>query len=308
MLVAYDFPLVAEQQHSEPNSAVFPEKAAVMQIRAFLRPRNRDVNNGGCTFVLAAHDLSRFAHTIYEMDLQLPIFSSSLSLELTVRTGKIVPEMERMLLGPLRELRGLKKSVIRGNVTAAYAREAEALMMTRRGVSLKAILQQGLKLKEEGNRIAKTGDWTKALEKWLNVVGLVGHSEMSHPSAYDQAEVRTHRAVRTMMIAAGLNITLAHYKLKNYPGVISHAQLMFKTFGDESKSTPMERAKIYYRKALALTAMGMEEEAIADLNRGLRLAPGDKDILAAIEAAEKHAILRQQKEEKSEMEKVFGSG
>ncbi|KAI9701993.1 MAG: peptidyl-prolyl cis-trans isomerase cpr6 [Candelina mexicana] len=309
MFVTWDFPLVAEQVHSKPDSAAFPEKTAIMHIRAFVRPRSRDVNDGGCTFVLAAQDLPKLAQTMYEMDLQLPKFSSSLDLELTVRTGRIVPDTERMLLGPMRELRGLKKTVIRGNVTPAYAREAETLMMTRRGISLKKILHEGIKMKEEGNRIVKkTGDWEKAMRKWLNVTELIGGSNKSHPSVFDFAELATHREIQKLLIAVGLNITMAQYKLKNYRAVIGNAQLLFKTFGDEEKSTPMERAKIYFRKGLAYTAMGMEEEAIADLNRALRLSPGDVDILVAIKAAEKHAVLRQRKEEKSEMEKVFGPG
>lgn len=91
-------------------------------------------------------------------------------------------------------------------------------------------------------------------------------------------------------------------------------QIKLKAFDDALKSASnavkivdvgdADKAKAYYRKALANIGLKDDEEAIKDLNEALKLAPGDAAITKELGIVKKKAA-DQDKKEKAAYKKFF---
>lgn len=73
---------------------------------------------------------------------------------------------------------------------------------------------------------------------------------------------------------------------------------------DLGRISETDRAKAYYRRALARAGLKDDEEAVKDLEEALKLAPGDAAISKELGAVKKRAA-DQAKKEKAAYKKFF---
>ncbi|KAA6407492.1 MAG: hypothetical protein FRX48_08735 [Lasallia pustulata] len=201
-----------------------------------------------CHFLLLAADLPAFRKSMTDHHLHLPLFLDSMTLTCKIRTGKIVPALERALLEPLGRFRGFGKVVIAGNVSPAYARSLER-QMVRREVAFGDLVDAAYEKKEEGNRAARRGDWELAVSLWVRAMDSVHDGMRFHPEVVAGATAEQCRAVEKLFVSAKLNIILGRLKRRDWKSAIENVQLLFRYYG--AKMDGETTAKAYYRKGLA---------------------------------------------------------
>jgi peptidyl-prolyl isomerase D len=151
-------------------------------------------------------------------------------------------------------------------------------------------------LKDFGNKAFKAGDLNLALEKYQK--GLRYLNEYPEPSDGDPLELAQR-------------ITNVRFSLYSNSALI---QIKSKAFDDALKSATnavemvnvadSEKAKAYFRKALASIGLKDDEQALKDLEEALKLAPGDAAITRELTLAKKKAA-EQAKKEKAAYKKFF---
>ena len=151
-------------------------------------------------------------------------------------------------------------------------------------------------LKEFGNKAFKGGDTKLGLEKYQK--GLRYLNE--HPVATDEDPPEMAHQLCCIRFTLHSNSTLLQNKLKSFGDAkqsASHA------LGIEGISEA-ERAKAYYRRALANVALKDDDEATNDLQSASKLAPTDpaiaKELITVKKRAADHA-----KKEKAAFKKFF---
>lgn len=233
-----------------------------------------------CSFLIVAADLHEFRKSMYDHHLNLPRFLDSMALTCKVRTGKIVPDIEKALLEPLSHFRGFGKVIIGGNVTPAYARKLERQMILKE-VTFQEIIDAAYEKKEEGNQAAKRGDWDMAGRLWVRALNVISDGTKYHEGVVAAATPEECQAVDKLYITTELNITLARLKRKDWRTAIEHVQDLFKYYGGKLDNETM--AKAYYRKGLAYAGLRIEGDAMWCFRKGLEYVPGDADCTREME-------------------------
>ncbi|MCJ1285031.1 peptidyl-prolyl cis-trans isomerase cpr6 [Xylographa opegraphella] len=151
-------------------------------------------------------------------------------------------------------------------------------------------------LKEYGNKAFKGGDLNLGLEKYQK--GLRYLNE--YPSASDDDPPETAKQLKTIRFTLHSNSALLQNKLKAYEDAKTSASHAI----DISEVSESDKAKAYYRRALALAGLKNEDEALKDLETASKLAPGDPAITKELSAVKKKAA-EQAKKEKAAFKKFF---
>ena len=151
------------------------------------------------------------------------------------------------------------------------------------------------KLKEFGNTAFKSGDFNLALSKYQK--GIRYLNEDSEDTSKEVAE-----NLKKIRFTHCSNSALLHIKLSAFSEANASADQALNI--KEDLVSKQDRAKAFYRKALALLGLKDEEEAIKNLEKAQELAPGDAAIVKSLQDAKKK-VTEQAKKEKAAYSKFF---
>ncbi|MCJ1373795.1 peptidyl-prolyl cis-trans isomerase cpr6 [Loxospora ochrophaea] len=151
-------------------------------------------------------------------------------------------------------------------------------------------------LKDFGNQAFKSSNPDLALDKYQK--GLRYLNEYPHALETDPPELEAQ--LRSVRFSLHSNSALSQNKLKAYDEAARSAgnalELQDITDGD--------RAKAYYRRAVARVGLKEDEVAVKDLEAALKLAPGDAAITKELNGVKKKAA-EQARKEKAAYKKFF---
>ncbi|OJD25924.1 peptidyl-prolyl cis-trans isomerase D [Blastomyces percursus] len=155
-------------------------------------------------------------------------------------------------------------------------------------------------LKEYGNKAFKAGNIDLGLDKYQK--GLRYLNEYPEASDSDPPELAEQMAQLRFTLHS--NSALLANKLRRFEDGRSWAGFALETAAKAANAKDADKAKAYYRRAVALVGLKDDEEALKDLAEAAKLAPGDAAI-ASETARVKKAIADQQRKEKEMLKKFF---
>ena len=161
------------------------------------------------------------------------------------------------------------------------------------------IIKIARELKDYGNNAFKAVDLNLALDKYQK--GLRYLNE--YPEASDNDPPELQQQLTAIRFTLNSNSALIQIKLKAFDDASKSASnaVEIANIGDADK------AKAYYRKALACIGLKNDEEAMNDLEMALKLAPGDAAIKKELGIVKRKAA-DQAKKEKAAYKKFFDWG
>lgn len=145
-------------------------------------------------------------------------------------------------------------------------------------------------IKEFGNKAFKSGDLHLGLEKYQK--GLRYLDEYS--------EEEKDPAASALRFTLHSNAALLQVKLKSFDEAQTSASHALAVQG----ASEADKAKAYYRRALAREGLRDDEAAMHDLQEAAKLAPGDAAVAKELAAVKKRAA-DQAKKEKAAYQKFF---
>ena len=145
-------------------------------------------------------------------------------------------------------------------------------------------------IKEFGNKAFKNGDVHLGLEKYQK--GLRYLDEYS--------EEEKDAAASALRFTLHSNAALLQVKLKSFDEAQTSASHALAVQG----ASEADKAKAYYRRALAREGLRDDEAAMRDLHEAAKLAPGDAAVAKELAAVKKRAA-DQAKKEKAAYQKFF---
>lgn len=151
-------------------------------------------------------------------------------------------------------------------------------------------------MKEYGNKAFKAGDLDLAIEKYQK--GLLYLKKYPEPGDEDPPELG--QQLKTVSFSLHSNSALLQNKVKAFEDAFDSATRAIEIEGIAAA----DRAKAYYRRALANVNLKDDEQAIADLEEALRLAPGDPSIVKELGIVKKK-VADKVKKEKAAYKKFF---
>ncbi|KAI1933049.1 Peptidyl-prolyl cis-trans isomerase D [Ophidiomyces ophidiicola] len=166
-------------------------------------------------------------------------------------------------------------------------------------LSLAQSYEIAVNLKEFGNKAFKAGDTELGLEKYQK--GIRYLNEASEPSDSESKDLPGQ--ISALRFVLNLNSSLLANKLKRYSDAKSWAGYAINS-ADDSNAKDADRAKAYFRRAVALCGLKEEESALKDLEEALKFAPTDAGIIAEM-ALVKKQIAAQDRQQRAAAKKFF---
>lgn len=158
------------------------------------------------------------------------------------------------------------------------------------------ILKIAKELKEYGNKAFKAGDLNLALDKYQK--GLRYLNE--YPETLDEDPVELGQQLTAIRFSLHSNSALLQIKVKAFNDALKSASNAI-----ELENIPdADRAKAYYRKALANGGLKDDDQAVEDLEEALKLAPSDAAIKKELGIVKKKRA-DQEKKEKAAYKRFF---
>lgn len=154
-------------------------------------------------------------------------------------------------------------------------------------------------LKNFGNTAFKSGDVALGLDKYQK--GLRYLNEFPDPDENDPKDLEPQ--MKSLRFTLHSNSSLLANKLGQFKNAQNWATYALEV-ADAANAKEADRAKAYYRRAVAYSGQKEEDEALKDLQEALKLAPGDAGILNEI-AKVKKAIKDSEAKEKAAARKFF---
>ena len=151
-------------------------------------------------------------------------------------------------------------------------------------------------LKEYGNKAFKGGDMNLGLEKYQKGIRYLNQ----YPTVSDDDPPELAGQLKSIRFTLHSNSALLQNKLKAYDDAKQSATKAI----DIVEIPETDKAKAYYRRAIAKVGMKDEDEAVKDLETASKLAPGDAAITKELAAVKKKAA-EQSKKEKAAFKKFF---
>lgn len=155
------------------------------------------------------------------------------------------------------------------------------------------------KLKDLGNTAFKGGKTYLGLEKYQKALRYLNE----FPNADDNDPKELDGQLKALRFTLHSNSALLANKNKRFKDGKTWAGYALET-ADAAKAKDADRAKAYYRRAVAEVGVKEEDEALKDLEAALKLAPGDAAISNEM-ARVKKIISDAEKKEKAAMKKFF---
>ena len=159
------------------------------------------------------------------------------------------------------------------------------------------LLEIATHLKGYGNKAFKSGDLSLALDKYQK-----GLRYLNEYDASSEDTKELPKQVKQLRFTLHSNSSLLQLKLKSYDAAQSSADNALEL--SEDGVSDQDRAKAYYRKALALLGLKDDEGAVKSLETAQKLAPGDAAISKELGAAKRKAA-EHAKKEKAAYKKFF---
>lgn len=153
-------------------------------------------------------------------------------------------------------------------------------------------------LKEFGNKAFKAGDPSLGLDKYQK--GLRYLNEYPEASSTDPPDLDPQ--MKALRFQLHSNSALLANKLKRYDDGQKWAGYAIDTVPKDAKDA--DKAKAYYRRAMARIGLKDEDEALADLETASKLAPGDAAITGEMGKVKK-SVQERQRKEKAAFKKFF---
>lgn len=157
-------------------------------------------------------------------------------------------------------------------------------------------------LKEMGNQAFKSGDVELGLEKYQK--GLRYLNEFPEPDE-EKDPKELEQQMKALRFTLNSNSALLANKLGRFKDAKTWAGYALDN-ADAAGAKEADKAKAYYRRAVAKAGLKEEEEALKDLNEAAKLAPGDAAITNEI-ARVKKTIKDAEAKEKAAVKKFFDS-
>jgi peptidyl-prolyl isomerase D len=154
-------------------------------------------------------------------------------------------------------------------------------------LSATEIVKIAAELKDFGNSAFKAGDLQLGLDKYQKGLRYLGEEP-----ELDKESPEIAKQFHNLRFTLYSNSALLNNKLKVYDEALKTASLALQVPG----TTPAEKAKAHYRRALAHAGLKDEESAKKDLEEASKLAPGDPAITKELASVKKAAADRAKKE------------
>jgi peptidyl-prolyl isomerase D len=154
-------------------------------------------------------------------------------------------------------------------------------------------------LKNFGNTAFKSGNIALGLEKYQK--GLRYLNEFPEPEENDPKDLEPQ--MKSLRFTLHSNSSLLANKLGQFKNGKTWATYALDV-ADAASAKDADRAKVYYRRAVAQSGLKEEDEALKDLEQASSLAPSDAAI-AAETARVKKAIKAREAQEKATARKFF---
>ncbi|WEW60162.1 Peptidyl-prolyl cis-trans isomerase D [Emydomyces testavorans] len=154
-------------------------------------------------------------------------------------------------------------------------------------------------LKEFGNKAFKAGDVELGLEKYQK--GLRYLNEAPESSDSDAKELLSQIAALRFTLYS--NSALLANKLKRFADGRTWAGYAIDN-GKDANAKEADKAKAYYRRAIAFCGLKEEDDALKDLEEALKLAPNDAAVINEISRVKKQ-MADQERKERAAMKKFF---
>lgn len=151
-------------------------------------------------------------------------------------------------------------------------------------------------LKEFGNKAFKSGDIELGLSKYQKGLRYLNEFQESDEKDLDAQ-------MKTLRFTLHSNSALLATKLRHFRDARTWATYALDTVS-AAQAKDADKAKAYYRRALAKEGLKEEDEALKDLHEAAKLAPGDSAILNEIVKVKK-TIQEAEKKEKAALKKFF---
>lgn len=157
-------------------------------------------------------------------------------------------------------------------------------------------LKIATELKDFGNKAFKAGDLNLALDKYQK--GLRYLNEKPELEKDDPPDLP--RQLTAIRFTLHSNSALLQNKLKSF----EEAQHSATNALEQKDIADADRAKAFYRRALAHQGLKDDDKAVKDFEEAIKLAPGDAAITKELSATKKK-ITEQSKKEKAAYKKFF---
>lgn len=153
------------------------------------------------------------------------------------------------------------------------------------------ILKIATELKNMGNDAFKKGDWDLGLQKYQKSIRYL----QEYPVPLDNDPKDLWPQLSALKISVYSNSALLQNKKKQWTEAIESATKALEIEGISDK----DKAKAYYRRALAKVQKRNEDDALADLTEAAKYAPGDAAIVQEQNLVKKRVQERKEKEKKA---------
>jgi peptidyl-prolyl isomerase D len=154
-------------------------------------------------------------------------------------------------------------------------------------------------LKDFGNKAFKTGELELGLSKYQK--GLRYLNEFQEPDEKDGKELDAQ--MKTLRFTLHSNSALLATKLRHFRDARTWATYALDA-AEAAQAKDADKAKAYYRRALAKEGLKEEDGALKDLQEAAKLASGDAAINSEI-AKVKKTIQESEKKEKAALKRFF---
>ncbi|KAL4951440.1 41 kDa peptidyl-prolyl cis-trans isomerase [Aspergillus filifer] len=154
-------------------------------------------------------------------------------------------------------------------------------------------------LKAFGNTAFKSGDAALGLEKYQK--GLRYLNEFPEPEENDPKDLEPQ--MKSLRFTLHSNSSLLANKLGQFKNGKTWAGYALDT-ADVAKAKDADKAKVYYRRAVAHSGLKEEDDALKDLEEASKLSPSDAAITAEV-ARVKKTIKAREAQEKATARKFF---
>lgn len=151
-------------------------------------------------------------------------------------------------------------------------------------------------MKDYGNKAFKAGDLDLAIEKYQK--GLLYLKK--YPQSLDEDPPELAQQLKTIRFSLHSNSALLQNKVKAFEDALDSATRAIEIEGIAA----VDKAKAYYRRALAKVSLKDDDQAIVDLEEALKLSPGEPSIIKELGVVKKR-VADKVKKEKAAYKKFF---
>jgi peptidyl-prolyl isomerase D len=151
------------------------------------------------------------------------------------------------------------------------------------------VLEIATQLKGYGNSAFKAGDLYLAVDKYSKGVRYLHE----YPSPLENDPPELGPQLSNLRLTLHSNSALVLLKMKRFDDARNSAS---NALEHGEKAPAADKGKVLYRRAMAYAGLKDEEMAVKDLQNALEYVPGDKAIVAELEAVKKRDAERRKKE------------